>query len=115
MRGSGTMTVRSTNTTHFYAISIALLSNTILSSLADRPVVDKTGLTGYYDFALPSSALQRTPPPSPGAPPPLEAPSPPLEDGSIFAALEGLGLRLQPAKGRIGTLVIDHVERPSEN
>jgi len=31
------------------------------------------------------------------------------------AALEALGLRLEPAKGQVGTLVIDHVERPSQN
>ena len=116
MRGSGTMAVQSSNTTHFYAISMALLSGTILSSLAERPVIDKTGLTGYYDLALPSSALQRTPPPPPaGASPPLDTPSPPLEDISIFAALEAVGLRLQPAKGQVETLVIDRVERPSEN
>jgi uncharacterized protein (TIGR03435 family) len=47
---------------------------------------------------------------------PLDAPSPLLEDESIFTALpEALGLRLAPAKGRVETLVIDHVERPSEN
>jgi uncharacterized protein (TIGR03435 family) len=79
-------------------------------------VVDKTGLTGYYDLALPSPALRRPPPPPPpGASQPLDAPSPPLEDESIFAALEVLGLRFEPAKGQVETLVIDHVERPSEN
>jgi uncharacterized protein (TIGR03435 family) len=47
---------------------------------------------------------------------PLDASSPPLEEESIFTALpEALGLRLQPAKGRIEMLVIDHVERPSGN
>jgi len=118
MRGTGTMAVDGPKTTQFYAISVTTFANTILSSLADRPVVDKTGLTGYYDLALPSSALQPPPPPPP--PPvtsqPLNAPSPPLEDESIFTAMpEALGLRLEPAKGRVETLVIDHVERPSEN
>ena len=102
----------------FYAISMAILANTILPSVADRPVVDKTGLTGYYDIALPSSAfcdrccrllLQ-------GCRSRLDAPSPLLQDESIFAALEALGLRLNPlAKGQVRTLVIDHVERPSDN
>ena len=118
MRGTGAMAVHSPKTTQFYAISVATLANTILSSLADRPVVDKTGLTGYYDLALPSSALQPPPPPPPPpvASQPLDAPPPPLEDESIFTALpEALGLRLEPAKGRVETLVIDHVERPSEN
>ncbi|MGA3241611.1 MAG: TIGR03435 family protein [Bryobacteraceae bacterium] len=116
MRGSGTMAVQSPNTTQWYAMSMAILTHTILSSVADRPVVDKTGLTGYYDLAMPSSALRRpAPPPPPGASLPLDAPSPPLEDESIFAALEALGLRLEPAKGQVETLVIDRVERPSGN
>ena len=117
MRGSGTMAVQRPNTTQWYAMSMAILTNTILSSIVDRPVVDKTGLTGYYDLAMPSSALRRpAPPPPPGAAQPLDAPTPPREDEeSIFAALEALGLRLEPAKGQVETLVIDHVERPSEN
>jgi uncharacterized protein (TIGR03435 family) len=116
MRGSGTMAVQGPNTTQWYAMSMAILANTILSSLVDRPVIDKTGLTGYYDLALPSSALRRPPPPPPpGASPPLDLPSPPLEEESIFAALQALGLRLTPARGQVETLVIDHVERPSEN
>lgn len=100
----------------FYAIPMALLANTILASVADRPVIDSTGLSGHYDLALPSSALRRpAPPAAPGASQALEAPLPPVQDESIFAALARLGLRLQPAKGRVETLVIDHVERPSEN
>jgi bla regulator protein blaR1 len=114
MMGSGTMALPGPNGTQFYAISMAILANTILPSVADRPVVDKTGLTGYYDLALPSSALRRSPPP-PAPSQPLDAPSSPLEDESIFTALETLGLRLVPAKGQVETLAIDHVERPSEN
>jgi len=114
MRGSGTMAVQGPNTTQWYAMSMAILTHTILSSIADRPVVDKTGLTGYYDLALPSSALRRPPPPPPGASQPLDAPSP-SPDESIFTALAALGLRLEPAKGQVETLVIDHVERPSGN
>ena len=116
MRGSGTMAVQGPNRTQFYAISIAILANTILPSLAERPVVDKTGLAGYYDIALPSSALRRLPPlPPAGASLPPDAPSPLFEDESIFKALGALGLRLDPAKGQVETLVIDHVERPYEN
>ena len=121
MRGSGTMAVQSPNATQWYAMSMAILTHTILSSIVDRPVIDKTGLAGYYDLEMPSSALRRPPPPPPpGASQPdakgeLAAPSPPLEDESIFAALEALGLRLEPAKGQVETLVIDHVERPSGN
>ena len=113
MRGTGTIVVQSSDRMQFYAIPMALLANTILASVADRPVVDNTGLSGHYDLALPSSALRR--PAAPGASQALDAPLLPVQDESIFAALVRLGLRLQPARGRVETLVIDHVERPSEN
>jgi uncharacterized protein (TIGR03435 family) len=69
----------------------------ILSSFVDRPVLDKTGLDG--DFAVKLEWAPRDP------------------DGlSIFTALEEqLGLKLEPRKGPVEILVIDHVERPSEN
>jgi bla regulator protein BlaR1 len=103
MTGGG-MAVQGPNGTQFYGISMAMLGHTVLSSVAGRPVVDKTGLTGHYDLALPSSAL----PPQPGASP--------ADDESIFTTLpETLGLRLEPAKGQVEMLVIDHVERPTEN
>ena len=71
----------------------------------DRPVVDKTGLTGRYDFTL--EFARETPG---GAS--LSGASGP----SIFAAIqEQLGLKLEPTKGPMKTLVIDHIERPSAN
>ena len=84
-------------------------------------MVDKTGLAGAYDLRMPSLAL---PPPPPGFsqaeahanPQPMDAPPPPGEPESIFTVLpEALGLRLEPAKGEVDMLVIDHVERPTEN
>jgi uncharacterized protein (TIGR03435 family) len=88
----------------------------ILPGVADRPVVDKTGLTGYYDLALPTSALERAPPSPPVTSLPLDIPSPPPGDESIFTALpRAAGLRLQPAKASVQMLLIDHVERPSDN
>jgi len=91
----------------------------LLSRNLDRPVVDKTGLTGLYDFDLefardPSLAGPPPPPPPPGGLPaePANQPSGP----SIFTAVQQqLGLKLEPAKGPREVLVIDSVERPSEN
>jgi uncharacterized protein (TIGR03435 family) len=66
----------------------------------DRPVIDKTGITGEYDVALEWSPEQ------------AEASSGP----SIFTALEEqFGLRLESGKGPVEILVVDSVEKPSEN
>ena len=82
-----------------------------LANSLDRPVLDKTGLTGRYDFKLEWT------PEAPGAASGAENPTSPQPNGpSLFAALqEQLGLRLEPQKAPAETLVIDHVVRPSEN
>jgi uncharacterized protein (TIGR03435 family) len=72
-----------------------------------RLVLDKTRLSGNYDFSL-----QWTPQENPDGGEPLAGSSGP----SIFTALqEQLGLKLEPAKAPIEVFVIDRVERPSEN
>ncbi len=66
---------------------------TRLSRFAERRVFDQTGLEGRYDFQLQWS-----------------------EDLSIFTAVqEQLGLKLESAKGPVDVVVIDHVERPTED
>ena len=68
---------------------------------ADRPVFNKTGLDGYYDFTLnwtPSNIQTDNPGPS------------------IYTAIEEqLGLKLQSQKAPIDFLIVDHAERPSQN
>jgi uncharacterized protein (TIGR03435 family) len=91
----------------------------ILSRFSGRIVIDKTDLTGKYDVDL-----QYTPdpgqfpgPPAGGAPPGLP-PLPPVDPNgpSLFTAIqEQLGLKLESQKGAVEIMVIDHVERPSEN
>jgi uncharacterized protein (TIGR03435 family) len=79
---------------------VAQLSN---NNGIDRPVLDKTQLTGNYDYKLTWT-------------PELGAPRNDSVTLSIFTALqEQLGLRLDPQKAPIEILVIDHVEKPSEN
>ncbi|HEV2644996.1 MAG TPA: TIGR03435 family protein [Acidobacteriaceae bacterium] len=84
---------------------------TLLSSSAglDRQVFDNTGLTGNYDFTLTYEPMGH-------ASASLDSASEAQARPSIFTALqEQLGLKLQPTTGPLDTLVIDHVERPSDN
>jgi uncharacterized protein (TIGR03435 family) len=78
---------------------ISILASNLGNQLG-RIVLDKTGLRGVYDWMLewnPDLTVDSSRP-------------------SLFTALQGqLGLRLEAQKGQMETLVIDSVERPSEN
>jgi uncharacterized protein (TIGR03435 family) len=81
-----------------------------LSQFLQRTVIDKTGLAGMFDFHLEFTPDEVTP----GITVSGDARDP--AGPSIFAALqEQLGLKLEAAKGPAEVLVIDHVEKPSEN
>jgi uncharacterized protein (TIGR03435 family) len=87
-----------------------------LGMVLDRPVIDRTGITSYFEihlvFSPDDSAAPRPVTADPGASAAVTSPDAP----SIFQAIqEQLGLRLVPAKGPVDVLVIDHIERPSEN
>jgi uncharacterized protein (TIGR03435 family) len=91
-----------------------------LSRQLGRTVVDKTGLTGKYDFTLKWTPDERQAPMfkgTEGSQPGTDSAPPPESTGpSIFTAIqEQLGLKLEAQKGTVEVLVIDHVERPSEN
>jgi uncharacterized protein (TIGR03435 family) len=99
-------------------VALQMLTQSLSSQLG-RPVIDRTGLKGNFDFKL-----EWTPDPGQsggpfggGPPPGADAPPPPDPNGpSIFTALqEQLGLRLESQKGPVEMLVIDKVEKPSEN
>ena len=80
------------------------------ADIGGREVIDKTGLTGVYDFSLKWTPLQTATAPSGGTAPSVD------EGASLFTAIEEqLGLKLVPTKGPGQVLVIDHIERPSEN
>jgi len=88
-----------------------------LSANLDRPVIDKTGITGAFnihlEFARDESTTAALPP---GFRQREVAPSDVPPGPSIFTVLEQqLGLKLVPDKGPRGYIVIDHIERPSEN
>jgi uncharacterized protein (TIGR03435 family) len=71
----------------------------------DRPIIDKTGLTGAYEIELtyvPANRIGRGPDNGPG-------------ETDLFTAIRDLGLRLEPQNSSVEFLVIDHSEKPVEN
>jgi uncharacterized protein (TIGR03435 family) len=84
----------------------------MLSGSTGRPVVDKTGLTGAYDFSLrfapePGSFVGGPPPPGVLPPPDPDAPN-------LYTAVqEQLGLRMENARGPVEVVVIDRIEKPT--
>jgi len=91
-------------------VTMSDLARLMQRAILDRPVVDKTGLTGRYDFDLewaPDETQFGGEVPVASA----EAPSLPL-----FSAIQQqLGLRLEATKGPVAALVVDKAERPSAN
>ena len=88
-----------------------------LAMTLGRPVLDKTGFTGEFDLNL--NYTDEAPMKSPGSAAP-DDPSGgrlPAEPNLsiVFAAMDQLGLKLEPAKGPVEVLVVDHAERPTAN
>jgi len=92
--------------------TVSELASVLQRAALDRPVVDRTGLSGRYDFDLSfapddvqfEGAFAKTPVPTDRG------------KHDLFAAIqEQLGLRLEATRGPIATLVIDHAEKPADN
>ena len=88
-----------------HGCSMARLAE-ILTGQFGRPVIDKTGLTGKYDFLLKYKGRWDRDRDADDM-----DPTPPMDR----ALQEQLGLKVNTAKGSIKTLVIDHIEKPSAN
>jgi len=102
----GDLNVRNANMADF--------SGLMQSAVLDRPVLDQTGIAGRWDFTLKwtpddsqfSGMGARIPPPtdSANAPP------------NLYTAIqEQIGLKLEATKAPADVMVIDHVEKPSDN
>jgi uncharacterized protein (TIGR03435 family) len=93
--------------------TIASLVRTLSSSL-NRQVIDRTGLEGLYDYELQFGLGQQAglSTQQPGG----NAPTAPIDDGpTMFDAVRELGLKLESERGPVEHLVIDSVERPTED
>jgi bla regulator protein blaR1 len=87
-------------------VTIGLIANFLTGAgNLGRPLVDHTGLNGTFDFSV-----EWTPDPPPGVD------FNPDQSATFLEALnEQRGLKLESSKGRVEVIVVDHVERPSEN
>ncbi len=77
--------------------------DTLSTNLYVRPVIDRTGLRGEYDIVLeatPEFRINNNPQP---------------DDISIFTAVQELGLKLESQRAPVEILVVDSIEKPSEN
>ncbi len=86
-----------------YQFTNCTLTPLVNTLQADRPILDTTGLTGRYDitmFATPDFRLRNSSEPG---------------DISPFDAVRNLGLKMEPRKNNIEVIVVDHLEKPSEN
>ena len=83
----------------------------LLALALGRTVVDKTGLTGRYDLDLTYMPERQFP-----TGPENSTPTSDVNAPSIYTAVrEQLGLKLEQQRDQEEVLVIDHIERPSEN
>jgi len=85
-------------------ISMSALADFLTGAGSDRVVLDRTELTGDYDFHLDWTEDNG------------KAAAADAQYPSLFTALqEQLGLKLEPTKGPVRVVVIDDVEQPSAN
>ncbi|HYA16162.1 MAG TPA: TIGR03435 family protein [Bryobacteraceae bacterium] len=125
--GSMRMMMGSDGNLHMEASAISMVAFVeMLTRLVDRPVVDETGLKGNYQVTLdlaPSDLMHLAQSAGaiamPGAgrmgvaPANGDASDP---GGTIFTAVQNLGLKLEPRRESVDTVIVDHVEKtPIEN
>jgi len=99
----------------FNGVPMSMIAQVLTQSVG-RPVIDKTGLTGYFDYTLqwapqPGSVMPFQPAGGPPvAPPPAADPDGP----NLFTAVqEQLGLKLESSRGPVEVIVIDRLEKPT--
>jgi uncharacterized protein (TIGR03435 family) len=121
--GTGTITVGARGAVTFHGLPLTVLVQMLTTQLG-RTVVDKTGLTGKYDFTwqfvpdpsqVRAAAEAQLPGGGAGNASSQTLPSDP-QGSSVFTAVqEQLGLKLDSGKGPVEIVIIEHIEKPSDN
>jgi uncharacterized protein (TIGR03435 family) len=91
-------------------VTMQEFASVLQRAILDRPVVDKTGLSGRYNFDLEwtpdeSQFSGQLPPGAPDS----------AKPGLFAAVQQQMGLRIEATRGPLETLVIDRLDKPSEN
>lgn len=100
---------------HVKAFDMAELAVSV-SNFTDRPLIDRSGVTGLYDIDTDGWVPMRQRPVPPGADPTPEsiAMADPARP-TLYMIFEKLGLKMESSKAPVEMFVIDHVEKPTEN
>jgi uncharacterized protein (TIGR03435 family) len=98
---------------HGQAVDMADLA-TFVENWAERPVIDKTGITGLFHIET-RGWLPMTPGPAPAAGAKAEDGSDMADLPTLFAIFEQLGLKLEPQKAPVDIYHIEQIEKPSQN
>lgn len=92
-------------------VTMGLFAREVLSNVLGRVVIDKTGLTAYYDFKL-----ERAPEVSIKAPDGDSETNADRTGPSLFTAIQDqLGFKLESQKAPVEILVVEHAEKPDAN
>jgi bla regulator protein BlaR1 len=104
--GGGT-TVMENGSMRFYQAPMTLLASMLSNrNLGGPEIQDRTGLNGRYDFVVEWGAWTGG----------MQAADDTSDPGpTLSSSVAKLGLKLIPAKGQVETLVIDHIEKPTDN
>jgi uncharacterized protein (TIGR03435 family) len=106
----GGVMVPSKDGTNMYGASMASFVPYIAMRMnVGRPIQDKTGLTGKYDLVMKRPDMGSASDEQQGG---VSASDP---ESAMHSILNDLGLKLESGKGLVETLVIDHIEKPSQN
>jgi uncharacterized protein (TIGR03435 family) len=85
--------------------SMPWLTHLLTQFIFETEVFDKTGLTGVYDFKFDFAPIGSATPPD----------TDPSSSPSLFTAIQSLGLKLEARKSPLKFLIVDHIEKLSEN
>jgi len=115
---SGAVSISERGPNTYLALGIGVTMDNLVSgfsTMTGRQILDKTGLTGIYNFTIRFAVDDSQPRDALGGGADLPSPPSRNQESVPLTALQTLGFRVEPGKGPVEITIIDHVERPSGN